>query len=96
MRHKIILIALALLLLLTLSQSASVAPASAQSGGGYDLAWNTIDGGGVINSTGGAYSFSGTIGQPDAGTMNGGSYTLNGGFWFDPLTKRLNLPLIMR
>jgi len=24
---------------------------------------------------------SGTIGQPDAGTMSGGSYTLQGGFW---------------
>ena len=32
-------------------------------------------------STGGAYSLSGTFGQPDPGTLSGGSYTLNGGFW---------------
>ena len=44
------------------------------------LDWFSIDGGGST-STGGVYSVSGTIGQPDAGTMSGGSYTLSGGFW---------------
>jgi hypothetical protein len=39
-----------------------------------------MDGGGGT-STGGVYSVSGTIGQPDAGTMTGGPYTLVGGFW---------------
>jgi len=46
----------------------------------YDLSWFTIDGGGGT-STGGVYSVSGTIGQPDAGHMTGGNYTLDGGFW---------------
>jgi hypothetical protein len=46
----------------------------------YTIDWFTIDGGGGT-STGGVYSVSGTIGQPDAGTMSGGNYTLNGGFW---------------
>jgi hypothetical protein len=32
-------------------------------------------------STGGTYQVVGTIGQPDAGTMSGGNYTLRGGFW---------------
>jgi len=50
---------------------------SAQS---YSIDWFTIDGGGGT-STGGVYSVSGTIGQPDAGTMTGGPYTLVGGFW---------------
>ena len=70
---------------------------SAQSGGGYDLTWNTIDGGGGT-STGGAYTLSGTIGQPDAGTLSGGVYTLNGGFWNDTIAglKMLFLPLIRR
>jgi hypothetical protein len=27
------------------------------------------------------YSVTGTIGQPDAGAMSGGNYTLQGGFW---------------
>jgi hypothetical protein len=42
--------------------------------------WFTIDGGGGT-STGGVYSVSGTIGQPDAGPMSGGNFTLEGGFW---------------
>jgi hypothetical protein len=36
-------------------------------------------------STGGIYSLSGTIGQPDAGgSMTGGKYQLVGGFWALP------------
>jgi len=54
--------------------------AFAQAGGGFDLSWFTIDGGGGI-STGGDFSLSGTIGQPDAGVLSGGDFTLNGGFW---------------
>ncbi len=46
----------------------------------YDLNWNTVDGGGE-RSTGGNYTLEGTIGQHDAGTVNGGHYTLKGGFW---------------
>jgi hypothetical protein len=46
----------------------------------YTLDWFTVDGGGGT-STGGVYSVSGTIGQPDAGTMSGGNFTLEGGFW---------------
>ena len=44
---------------------------------------STIDGGGVMNSTGGGFELSGTIGQPDAGVLSGGDdLTLTGGFWF--------------
>lgn len=46
----------------------------------YSIDWFTIDGGGGT-STGGVYAVSGTIGQPDAGTMSGGNYTIQGGFW---------------
>ncbi len=56
----------------------------AQTGDGYDLSWNTIDGGGGP-SRGGLYVIAGTIGQPDAGLMADvmaeGSYELYGGFW---------------
>jgi len=52
----------------------------AQTGGNYDLGWNTWDGGGGTSS-GGSYELSGTIGQPDAAVMSGGNYTLSGGFW---------------
>ena len=71
--------------------------ATAQSGGGYDLTWNTIDGGGGT-STGGAYSLTGTIGQADAGAQSGGSYTVGGGFWaaFTEALYQLFLPLTTR
>jgi hypothetical protein len=46
----------------------------------FAIPWWTLDGGGGT-STGGVYSVSGTIGQPDAGRMSGGSFTLEGGFW---------------
>jgi hypothetical protein len=49
-------------------------------GQNYSIDWFTIDGGGGT-STGGVYSVSGTIGQPDAGHMSGGNYTIDGGFW---------------
>jgi hypothetical protein len=55
----------------------AAAPAWAQ----YDLSWFTIDGGGAMQSMGGPYSLSGTIGQPDAGVLAGGTYLLKGGFW---------------
>ena len=48
--------------------------------GQYSINWSTIDAGGGT-STGGVYAVSGTIGQPDAGTMSGGAFTLHGGFW---------------
>ena len=61
-----------------------VAPAIAQTGNpeAYNLPWWTIDGGGGMDSAGGVYTLSGTIGQPDAGVpMKGGTYALQGGFW---------------
>jgi hypothetical protein len=49
--------------------------------GQYSIDWYTIDGGGGT-STGGQYSLTATIGQPDAGgVMTGGSYSLTSGFW---------------
>jgi hypothetical protein len=52
--------------------------ASAQN---YSIDWYKVSGGGGT-STGGVYSASGTIGQPDAGgAMAGGNYSLTGGFW---------------
>jgi len=50
----------------------------------YSIPWHTVDGGGGT-STGGVYSVSGTIGQPDAGpVMTNGPYSLIGGFWALP------------
>jgi hypothetical protein len=48
----------------------------------YSINWSKVSGGGGMNSTGGVYSVSGTIGQHDAGgPLTGGGFTLNGGFW---------------
>jgi hypothetical protein len=47
----------------------------------YSINWYKVAGGGGTSS-GGNYSISGTIGQPDAsGAMTGGGYSLTGGFW---------------
>ncbi len=65
-------------ILFALSLVVTVAIASGQS---YSIDWFTIDGGGGT-STGGVYSVSGTIGQPDAsGALTGGVYSVTGGFW---------------
>ena len=63
---------------------------------GYEIAWYTIDGGGAQDLSGGTYSLSGTVGQFDAGSQGGGTYTLNGGYWVELFGYRLYLPLILR
>ncbi len=71
----------------------------AQSGGGYDLSWWTVDGGGVTFNTENGYSLGGTAGQPDAGVWSGGEYSLAGGFWHGGVLssiRRVYLPLVMR
>jgi hypothetical protein len=86
-----------LLLILVILLPARVGPAVAQSGGPYDLTWSTVDGGGEMYSAGGAYTLGGTVGQPDAGVLEGGAYTLAGGFWGGASTvHRLYLPLLLR
>jgi hypothetical protein len=54
------------------------ATASAQ----FSISRFTIDGGGGTRSTGGVFAVGGTIGQPDAGSLSGSTFTLDGGFWF--------------
>jgi hypothetical protein len=55
------------------------AASHAQSGGGYDLSWWTIDGGGVTFATGGTFDLGGTVGQPDASNpLTGGAFSLTG------------------
>lgn len=74
-------LAIVVLVLLALADSSGLARAHAQLGGGYTLDWYTIDGGGYMFSAGGGYSLGGTVGQPDAGALGSGGYTLIGGFW---------------
>jgi len=71
---------------LGLGNDNNIGETSAARGADYDLSWHTIDGGGVMFSTGGDFELSGTIGQPDAGGPllgpPGSGYELTGGFWF--------------
>ena len=71
---------------------ASIIIAHAQS---YSIDWFTIDGGGGT-STGGLYSVTGTIGQPDAGgPMTNGQYSVTGGFWALPTAVQVtNAPTL--
>ncbi|GAB4326267.1 MAG: hypothetical protein Kow0059_22650 [Candidatus Sumerlaeia bacterium] len=59
------------------------------SGGAFEIVKSTIDGGGGT-STAANYSVAGTIGQPDAGVLTGGGYTLVGGFWGGAGTPTFN------
>ncbi len=64
--------------------------------GAHELPWFTVDGGGG-ESAGGGFTLAGTAGQPDAGALSGGEYTLLGGLWPGamPLSYRY-LPIILR
>ncbi len=56
------------------------ATAAAQTGGGYDLGWWSVEGGAGV-SLGGDFSLTGVAGQADASVvMTGGGFALTGGF----------------
>lgn len=68
--------------------------------GSYDLSWWTVDAGGGTSS-GNGYTLSGTLGQPDAGTIaSGGGYTLASGFWHGGAVgspqSQVYLPLLVK
>jgi hypothetical protein len=48
----------------------------------YSIDWFTVDSGGGTTSDG-VYEITGTIGQPDAGSVTTGDYVIEGGFWSD-------------
>ena len=64
-----------------LARVAITSLASAAAAQPLTIPWSTLDGGGGLSS-GGSYSVTGTVGQPDAGPpMHGGRFTVRGGFW---------------
>jgi hypothetical protein len=77
---------------------ATVSLVSAQSGGGYELSRAVVSSGSG-QSSGGAYSLTSTLGQPEAGAaQNGGDYNLGGGFWGggqEP-EQKIYLPLLVK
>jgi len=81
---RAMLIGAALVLAAGLALCALSVPARAQVGGGFELTWWTVDGGGVTWLEEGTFTLGGTIGQPDAGPNVGGDFALvQSGFWHD-------------
>ena len=59
--------------------------------------WTVGGGGATLFSTSESYALGSTIGQPGAGAMSGGGYTLASGFWGGVTTQyRTYLPLVVR
>ncbi len=79
--------------------SATAAPAEPSA---LAITWYTIDAGGTQTAAGGTLTLTGTAGQPDAGRMNSGAYTVWAGFWGGTLPSNalpstlLDLPAIFR
>lgn len=84
MKRKWQLISLVLLLALLPLLLASATAA-------YDLSWWSVDGGGG-KSTGGGYTLQGAVGQPDAGQMRGGNFSLSGGYLTGAMQRAVYLP----
>ncbi len=57
--------------------SATVVEATAAT---FSLDWWSVDGGGGT-ATGGSFTLTGTVGQPDAATMSGHGTVADGGLW---------------
>jgi hypothetical protein len=60
--------------------------------------WHTVDGGGGV-SQGDTFTVRSTIGQPDAGAMQGEGYMVAGGFWGGRAGRsetRVFIPLVVR
>lgn len=92
MKQKIAMLIVTGILLFLLAAVALSAPTAMK------VSWWTIDGGGG-RSSGGQYTLSGTIGQPDAGRASQQSFTNTGGFWALPTNigqTEVYLPMLTR
>ncbi len=91
-RTTLILGCLLILIITLLAVSQSVI---AQSGGGYDLTWNTLASGGVTG--GGVYTMNSAIGQPFAGKTSASPYELCAGYLCGVRAEtRVYLPLVRK
>jgi hypothetical protein len=91
----VVLIAVVLISLIGVASSARAAPHAT-----YELVKSSIGPGG--SGSAGIYAVSSSIGQPAAGEVSAGSYTLGGGFWgggvIVPVQNNFDvfLPLMLR
>jgi len=94
-----ILLILGLIMIVSgLGIAASHWSVSAQSGDGYALTWNTVEGGGMSEASGEGYKLIGSFGQTDASSsqLSGAPYKLEGGFWPGAITSGIFLPVITK
>lgn len=85
-----------LTLILVLVILSAISPLIAAQANGYHIDWWTLDNGGGV-STAARYTLNGTIGQPDASApLQGGAYTLTGGYWGTSVYHAIFLPLVLR
>ena len=94
-----LILSLAALLLVAIGSPAAggVLPAhAAPAVTGYDLAWYSVDSGGAVGLSGGAYTLSGTTGQADAGLLPSPPRLLSGGFWSGIANINLFAPLVRK
>ncbi|MBI1801037.1 MAG: hypothetical protein HY259_11885 [Chloroflexi bacterium] len=96
-RRRIIPLGALLILAFALTLERGAPAVVAQSGGGYDLSWSAVTGGGATYSSGSAYAMSGAIVPVGSGGASGGSYSMAAGF-FNGITDMLKvfLPAITK
>ncbi|MEJ2354057.1 MAG: hypothetical protein P8Y03_30140 [Anaerolineales bacterium] len=89
--NRILIIFVVVILIAALAWAASAAPLSLSLKG-----WRINSGGG--ESTGGQFRLFSAIGQPEAGSMSGGSYALSGGFLgkASPPSMQIFLPILVK
>ncbi len=71
--------------------------ASAWAADSWAIDWWSVDGGGGTSS-GGSWTLAGSVGQPDAGIVQGGAFRLEGGLLASTATRsyQVNLPIVLR
>jgi hypothetical protein len=74
-----------------LAAAVAVSVAAGATGEDFELNRTTVDGGGEMFISGGDFELSRTIGQPDAGALSGGDFTIWGGFWFPQVPADCNI-----
>jgi hypothetical protein len=59
--------------------AAALTGSAGAGGAGFEIAWSSVDGGAAV-SEGATFTLRGTIGQPDAGSAEGGEWASGGGY----------------
>jgi hypothetical protein len=95
LRYMLMLSLVLVLLIALLAASQSVI---AQTGGDYDLTWNTLASGGTVDGIGDpVYKLDSAIGQPSAGETSASPYELCAGYLCGvPAESRVYLPLVRK